>query len=490
MRTIGKILAAALVFGGLVVSTSLANAQGGVALWTNYYDGWSWNDTPYACAVDTNGNVFVTGTSYAYYQSPAYYATIKYSGAGVPLWTNLYHGPPGPLGPDAAFAIAVDSSGNVVVTGLSNNYGDPGDATIKYSNAGVPLWTNRYDGPASGFNYATAIAVDSSNSVIVTGGSTSGNAGDYATIKCSSAGAGLWTNRYHGPGTGFDLANAIAVDVGGSVFVTGQSVGSGGDFDYATIKYSAAGAPQWTNRYNGSGNSDDWAYAIAVDNLGSVVVTGYSTKSSGGYDYATISYSSAGAPQWTNRYNALGAYRNYLAVDRSGNVFVTGSSGATNGYFDYLTVAYSSAGVLLWTNRYYRPPTGSDYVRGGVAVDPNGNVLVAGDTTTLAYSGAGALLWTNLNPDIAMAIAVDRNGNVVVAGGYSDYSTVKYSLIPPPIHFQRVNNQLVLSWITPGFSLQSAPAVTDTFTNIPGATSPYTNLLSGPKQYFRLKGSF
>src|SRR5882724_9729009 len=39
-----------------------------------------------------------------------------------------------------------------------------------------------------------------------------------------------------------------------------------------------------------------------------------------------------------------------------------------------------------------------------------------------------------------------------------------------------------------GFNLQSAPAVTGTFTNLSGATSPYTNVTTGPQQFFRLRG--
>src|SRR5262245_52539498 len=79
----------------------------------------------------------------------------------------------------------------------------------------------------------------------------------------AQGGVPLWTNRYNGPGYGGDSASAIAVDSSGNVFVTGESVGSGTGYDYATIKYSNTGVPLWTNRYNGPGNSADYAYGIA-----------------------------------------------------------------------------------------------------------------------------------------------------------------------------------------------------------------------------------
>jgi hypothetical protein len=41
--------------------------------------------------------------------------------------------------------------GNVIVTGDSyRDFVTRDIATIAYSNAGVPLWTNRYNGPANG----------------------------------------------------------------------------------------------------------------------------------------------------------------------------------------------------------------------------------------------------------------------------------------------------------------------------------------------------
>jgi hypothetical protein len=125
----------------------------------------------------------------------------------------------------------------------------------------------------------------------VTGGSI-GSSGtyDYATIKYDAAGVTQWVARYNGPGNLDDFATAIAIDGSANVYVTGDSVGSGTFYDYATIKYNASGAEQWVARYNGPGNLDDDARAIAVDVSSNVYVTGESSGSGTNYDYATIKY--------------------------------------------------------------------------------------------------------------------------------------------------------------------------------------------------------
>lgn len=83
--------------------------------------------------------------------------------------------------------------------------------------------------------------MDGSGKVVVTGSSNSGGLGyDYATVAYSSVGAALWTNRFDGPVDGDDWATGVVVDGSGNVFVTGSSLGSGrpNDCDCATIKYS------------------------------------------------------------------------------------------------------------------------------------------------------------------------------------------------------------------------------------------------------------
>jgi len=99
----------------------------------------------------------------------------------------------------------------------------------------------------------------------------------------------LWTNFYNGPGNSSDDASAVAVDASGNVYVTGGSRGTDNRTDFATVAYSIAGVAWWTNRYGGPGN-DDLPQAVAVDANGDVYVTGFSRGSATGNDFATIKY--------------------------------------------------------------------------------------------------------------------------------------------------------------------------------------------------------
>src|SRR5207249_1484602 len=217
-----------------------------------------------------------------------------------------------------ASAIAVDASGNVYVTGSSigTTWPDYDYATIKYDSSGQQQWVARYSGPGNDLDFGNAIAVDASGNVYVTGASFGSGTGfdyatgfsdksgfDYATIKYDSSGEQQWVARYNGPANDDDEARAIKIDGSGNVYVTGYSVGSGTQEDYATIKYNASGAEEWVARYNGQANFNDDAAAIAVDASGNVYVTGWSVGSGTGYDYATVKYDNSGAEQWVARYD-------------------------------------------------------------------------------------------------------------------------------------------------------------------------------------------
>src|SRR3972149_184729 len=142
-------------------------------------------------------------------------------------WVATYNGPGNSY--DQANALTVDNSGNVYVTGGSYVSGGFEDyATIKYAPNGDTLWVRRYNGPGNSSDAAYALALDGSGNVYVTGCSPgSGTIEDYATIKYAPNGDTLWVRRYNGPDSSYDYASALALDGSGNVYVTGVSWSNG-----------------------------------------------------------------------------------------------------------------------------------------------------------------------------------------------------------------------------------------------------------------------
>jgi len=497
------------VFVVVLFATPLCAAKSETG-WTNRFEAPpNCQNVPAAIVLGPNGNVYVTGSSYIIPGVSNFdFATIAYSREGALLWTNRYDGHNHNV--DRATALAVGPEGNVYVTGYSTNSFSGYDfATIAYTSVGLPLWTNTYDGPGHRNDQASCIAVEPNGTVYVSGFATimfPTNL-DYVTIAYSSQGVGLWTNLFDGPTHGYDQARAIATGTNGTVFVTGWS-----EFDFATVAYSNEGLPLWTNRHDGPGHSYDSPYSICLGPEGNVYVAGAVSAGANGEDYTTIAYTSQGVPLWTNRYNGSGAgldEAKSAAAGPNGNVYVTGwSYGTEIDSYDFATIAYTADGAGLWTNRYAgfgnQEPV-------ALAVDGYGNVHVTGfepawDTSvrfvTIKYSAGGQAMQTNHMTSLGceyagqpVALAVDTVGNEYITGYTSgcysryDYLTLCYPSSKPtpiPLSAEKVANQLRLSWTNHEFLLQASSAMTTGFTNVQGASSPYTNSFDAGQKYFRL----
>ena len=330
-------------------------AARGAQLWVARYNGPAGKqDGARSMAVSPDGStVFVTGSSDGGPATGWDYATAAYSAVtGRQLWVSRYNGPAN--GVDAARSVAVSPGGaRVFVTGFS--VGGPATgtdyATVAYSAAtGRQLWVSRYNGPGNGVDVASSVAVSPGGArVFVTGSSAGRTAGDdYATVAYgAAAGRRLWASRYNGPGNGYDAARSVAVSPGGArVFVTGYSVGRTAGNAYATVAYgAAAGRRLWVSRYNGPANSSE-ASSVAVSPAGTTVyVTGDSLRLTARDDYATVAYgAAAGRRLWVSRYNGPGNGEDTavaVAVSPAGTtVYVTGTSDGGTAEFDYATVAY------------------------------------------------------------------------------------------------------------------------------------------------------
>lgn len=398
-------------------------------------------DEPKAMTVDLSGNSIITGRVNP---DPANdnYGTVKYSPTGVQLWFKMYDGPDGEY--DVANAVTTDGAGNVYVTGQSRNatfYYDI--VTIKYDPSGNVLWEKRWSHASGLTDVGSAVSVDNSGNVYVTGSAaTTGNNTDYITLKYNSAGDLQWAKAYNGTLNNYDNGMYVRNDAAGNVYVCGESYGQGTFSDYVTIKYSPSGDSSWVRRFSNATSTNEIPQGFAVDRHGNAYLCGFTASGSSNINYATIKYNTAGVQQWAVFYDSTGGQDipESIAVDTSGNVFVTGATRINSTYNDFATIKYNSAGVRQWIRIWGNEKNKLDDYGLDLVTDNSGNVYVSGLTNTngsdynvvtIKYDAAGNEKWlTQFDNDDEEGyfISLDNEDNVIV-GGYTDgdYLLLKYS---------------------------------------------------------------
>jgi hypothetical protein len=384
--------------------------------WHTFY-GSNDTDSIYSgIAADSSGNVYVTGYSVNSWDGPsslgacstpgvspcplnAYSGSgdifvLKLNSSGAYQWHTFY----GSVSShDIALGIAVTGGGNVYVTGLSYVSWDGPSSLGSCSTPGVsPCPLNAYSGNR-----------------------------DMVVLKLNSSGAYQW-HTFYGSVSGHDYGTAIAADSSGNAYVTGLSFASwdgpsslgscstpgvapcplnafGGSANFFILKLAGSGAYQWHTFYGSS--SDDAAKGIAIDGSGNVYATGYSSDnwkgpapessaplhdySGGGYDIFVLKLNSSGTYQWHTFHGSSDEDSGYsIASDSSGNVYVTGKSdnpwngpggeSPVNAYVgdsDIVVLRLDSSGTYQWHAFY---GSGNTEEGGGIAVDSNNNVFIAG----------------------------------------------------------------------------------------------------------------
>ena len=165
-------------------------------------------------------------------------------------------------------------------------------------------------------DYANGVATDSSGNVYVTGGTKGGLDGntsagntDLFVVKYNSSGTKQWTKQLGS--SGLDSANGITIDSSGNVYVTGVTFGgldwntSAGANDLFVVKYNSSGTKQWTKQMGTS--CSDLADGVATDSSGNVYVVGYTygdldgNTNTGASDLFVVKYNSSGTKQWTKQ---------------------------------------------------------------------------------------------------------------------------------------------------------------------------------------------
>lgn len=445
----------------VLLISPIANSQVSEDWVARYNGAANLNDGGTSIAVSQDGFIYVAGITEVSF-SRRDYVLIKYDQQGNELWSQTYNGPGN--GFDQAVSVAVDNSGNILITGSSmstSKFGSEDIATLKYDSNGNLLWTARYNGPANETDYPVRVQTDILGNVYVAGVSRGINTGnDVVALKYDPKGNQLWATRYNNPENTDDNAFYMMIDDNANMYITGWAIL---DFtlDYLTLKIDPSGNILWVRSYNGPTYYDDKSYSVAVDSQGDVYVTGCSQGiGTGEYDYATIKYSSNGDQQWVKRYNGIDKghdIANTITVDENDFLYVAGISEGENTGRDIAIVKYDPAGNEVWTQRY-NSPFNQDEEAYVITNDGFGGVYVIGysfsdgvnaDYITLKYNTAGDFQWAKRYDgpansfDNALAIAL-YNNDVYVTGLSSgvgtgfDIATIKYSQVTSITHTSTV----------------------------------------------------
>ncbi|MDQ3020112.1 MAG: SBBP repeat-containing protein [Bacteroidota bacterium] len=308
----------------------------------------------------SNADIIVAGSSYNN-NSSFNFTTLKYNSSGNLIWTKEYNG--FSSSDDQLTNIKIDHENNIYICGKSVGTGARYDyATVKYNSSGNQQWAATYNSTFSSDDAATSVDVDLNGDVFVTGHSFRGTSFyDYTTIKYNSNGVVQWVRNYNGVENYFDKAFGVKTDDNGNAFVTGQSLkSSDGTGDFVTLKYNPSGDVQWTKTYDGPGQLDDLPVEMKIDKSGSIFIIGSSysyffSPFCGTSDYLILKYNSNSNFEWETRYDGAGSgidEATSLTIDDKGNSYVTGFSFDNISNYDYATIKYNSAGAPQWAIRY------------------------------------------------------------------------------------------------------------------------------------------
>ena len=355
--------------------------------------GGSGSDVGLGVAIDSSDNIIVTGNTASDGAGGADSITAKYDSSGTLLWDKTLGG----SGTEEGYGVAIDSSDNIIICGVTTSDGAGGNDLLvaKYNSSGTLLWDKTLGG--SGTDIGLGVVTDSSDNIIVTGYTWSDGAGnaDALVAKYNSSGTLLWDKTLGGSGT--DVGYRVAIDSSDNIIVIGYtgSDGAGGD-DLLVAKYNSSGTLLWDKTLGGSLN--EYGRDVAIDSSDNIIVTGQtSSDGAGGIDLLVAKYDSSGNLLWDKTLGGTGSDRGYgVAVDSSGNIIVTGQTNSDGaGDYDVLVAKYDSSGTLLWDKTL--GGTGSEIGR-GVVIDSSDNIIVIGYTNS---DGAGSndLLVAKLHPD-------------------------------------------------------------------------------------------
>ena len=425
--------AAANALGVVVTGTTLTDASdpntrkiatrrydaAGTLLWETVHGDGSGPFDAGDVSLDAQGRVTVVGSG------PAQGLVLRYTPAGVLDWVRLGATYSGAL-------LAADDEGSA----WTANQDALGAEIIKWAADGQELWRTSHLPPT---DFPSAIAVSEGVSAV---------SGPFSIARIDATGAVSWTRDVRDVGSPALLAS-IGLNASGTTFVAGWQQGA--NSDYVVRAYDQAGNLAWQRTHDWGNSDSEAATALAVADDGSIRVSGNAaTGTSGTGDVGTLRYDAAGTPQWAARMPMAPRSDGFaaLALDGDRHAVVSSYSRETGAptlrrYTPDGSLAWSAAGTDL---RYLAPHPLGGVAGAGWAATVNGTEL-----RVERYDASGNRLWSTpyehpgtLNSPAALV--VDRAGNTLVLIGETLCNRFCFVAL---WRLARYNRSGILDWAQP-----------------------------------------
>lgn len=370
-------------------------------------------------------------------------------------------------GDEAGNAVAIQTDGRIVAAGQSSNGADPDIIVLRVTVSGIA--DNTLSGTGArlidrgGRDIGNAVAVQTNGKIVVTGLSSNGVDADLIVVRLNPDGVLDTTFNVNGifvlegVAGGRDAGNAVAIQTNGKIVVTGSS-SNGVNADVIVVRLNPDGirdvtfSGNGTVRYHASALGDAAGNAICAQPDGMILAAGFGSNGLNSYvlvlrldanGVLDTTFNATGVVTFRKKVNTADV-GNAVTVQPDGSIVVIGqtSQGADN---DVLALRYRSDGRRAASFSgdgvaVFGGSAGGEDIGRAVALQADGMIVVAGQTSdggsndvlvlrytsdgTLdsAFNGDGTTVYngTANNEDIGRAVAVQADGKIVVVGQTSN----------------------------------------------------------------------
>lgn len=325
---------------------------------------WTYEDGGHDLVIDSSGDIYVAGYTFSYGAGHADLALVKFDKNGEVLWYRTW----GSTGRDWGYTVALDSSENVYIAGVTeNNF-----CVVKYLKNGHQVWDATWGTSKSEACYD--MAIDSLDNIYLVGHQEN----NLALVKFNSSGDFQWedTDNFGGSEKFF----GVAIDSSDDIYLAGYTDGGGAlGYDMCLVKYNSSGTQLWNSTWGGIGN--ELAHAISIDNSDNIYLGGYTTTfTEGREDICLVKYNNSGIQIWNTTWGG-GEHDTCsdIVLDSSGNIYLVGETDPDEiGYFLVTIAKFNNLGQVQWYDTWE-----DGWATGlkGIALDSSGNAFIAVDYT-------------------------------------------------------------------------------------------------------------